>query len=104
MGSENCLPVCESVQDRAGNLGVQSVSECCSIPQGEELRGNWKGRMSITVPFAIDQEVRKKRREVEEKEKEEALNGVFKLPSVPKAGQTGTEAPAYGSSPWGLNS
>lgn len=35
---------------------------CCGLPQGEELRGNWKGQRSITVPFAIDQEVRRRGR------------------------------------------
>lgn len=48
---------------------MQSVSERCGLPQGEELYGNWKGQRSITVPFAIDQEVRKKRRKMEEKKK-----------------------------------
>ena len=49
-------------------------------------------------------ECRRKEEEEEEEKEEEALSQVFKLPSVPKAGQTGMEAPAYGSSPWRLNS
>lgn len=46
---------------------MQSISEHCGLPHGEEIGGHWKGQRSITVPFSMDQEVRKNRREVETK-------------------------------------
>ena len=44
MGSENCLPVCESVQDRAGDLGCSQSVDAAVSPRVKTYVGIGKGR------------------------------------------------------------